>query len=58
MSYAPGGGTGRAESSDKGMDRKLKMLIGSLRNHDANNASRGPRYLNTIESEGNLPTAG
>jgi hypothetical protein len=51
-------GNKRAESTDKGFEnKKLKMLIGNLRNQDINN-SKGPRYLNTIESEGNLPTAG
>ena len=32
---------------------KLKLILGNLRNY--NNQPR-PRYLNTIESEGNLPT--
>jgi len=34
---------------------KVKMLIGNLRNPQQTSASK-PRYLNTIESEGNLPT--
>lgn len=34
-------------------NQKLKYLIHNLRN---NGGSQNPRYLNTIESEGNLPT--
>jgi hypothetical protein len=45
-----------AGNNEKITNAKLKLLIGNLRNPDAKN--RGPRYLNTIESEGNLPTYG